>query len=164
MYPIRWTFFSCLLLALLLGACGGGSYHFNPFDECESEHLTQSDVQPRLKITSFEYMYSSPYDSWMAVFALDFRGADQNLRDGYLFIRYYGDSKSKRRPMKDIMEQNDIAWNESSGRFAIVQHYESISSGQTTSLINVQLIDAAGRRSNCKTLELKLNVTPVSVP
>lgn len=105
-----------------------------------------------------------PGDPWTVVFGVDFEDSEGDLGGG--LAELYMNSATEPSPtqaLAEVMAQSGLPQNATSGSFWMRLRFDESTIEDGTSVwLGLQLLDSAGRRSNCYSVELEFDVQAVA--
>jgi hypothetical protein len=142
-----------ILLATGASACGGG--------HCAGLEADESPGTP--VVDNFWVLEQQiPGDPWTVLFGVDYTDDDGDLGTGSAEF-YLNESKDAAvQDMVDAFRQSGVQPGQTSGSVWMALRFSDTVDDGTHVTLGLQLVDAAGHRSNCYTVELRFDVEPVA--
>lgn len=114
-------------------------------------------------ITDFGLYGQLDGDPWTLIFEIAFDDRDGDLGDGKADFYLGGQAGAGASiNLRDPFRQSALPLNATSGRFGVALRFGDTVSDGSNLLMGLQLLDAAGRRSNCYSTTVTFSVTDVS--
>lgn len=124
--------------------------------EC-AEAMSSDPKAPRIK--DIELLTRPDIDPWLLIFSIEFEDSNGDLAQGRVDASISLNPVS--RDIDSLFRQRGLAADAKEGRFALLHRFQETNSEQIAN-IHIQLVDSAGLRSNCYSLDLdvQLNDAP----
>ncbi|MBI5509196.1 MAG: hypothetical protein HY903_10620 [Deltaproteobacteria bacterium] len=103
-----------------------------------------------------------PGDPWTIILGADFTDDDGDLGSGKADFYLNEDTQPTEQELTDVFRQSGVGLSEKSGSLWMALRFASTVRSGTTVRLGLQLVDKAGRYSNCYTLDLDFEVTAVA--
>ncbi len=103
-----------------------------------------------------------PGDPWTVLFGVDFTDPDGDLSAGVAEFFLNSGTSPAVQILSDAFRQSGVTLDETLGTAWMALRFSDTMDDGTNVRLGLQLVDGAGNRSNCYTLELKFDVTPVA--
>lgn len=139
-------------------------------DECQAPISDAADA-PRIddmrligQLTSDSFPVQSD-DPWLVILGTQFRDNDGDLGAGEARF-FMGDETqpSLTQDMQTVFLQSGVTPDATRGEVWVSLRFSETTPDGTRARLGMQLVDAAAQRSNCYSLELSFDVSPVSAP
>lgn len=101
-------------------------------------------------------------DPWEMIFAIRFRDASGDLGQGKAKVFLNGSSKALEIDLFDTFRQSGLSLDSQAGTLTLPLRFKDSVDDGARVLMGTRLIDAAERRSNCYSLELRFDVRTVT--
>ena len=150
-------FFAAILVAVCLFSTGCGD------SACEGFERSATDNAPA--ITELRLVSQLSGDPWTTIFGVGFTDSNGDLGSGDGHAEFFLNSKSAASVgLTDLFQGGGVEAAARSGELAVPLRFsENVENGASATL-GVQLVDDAGNRSNCYSLDLDFTVSPIQNP
>jgi hypothetical protein len=101
-------------------------------------------------------------DPWTVLFGADFTDEDGDLGGGVAEFYLNQSAKPAVQEMEDAFRQSGVQEGETAGSVWMALRFADTIEDGTGVTLGLQLVDAAGHRSNCYTVELRFDVEQVA--
>lgn len=141
------------LLAASASACGGG--------HCAG---LEADEAPGTPVVDNFWLleHQIPGDPWTVLFGVDYTDDDGDLGTGSAEFYLNENKQPAVQDMVDAFRQSGVQPGETLGSLWMALRFSETIDDGTDVTLGLQLVDAAGHRSNCYTVELRFDVKPVA--
>ena len=132
-----------------------------PQAACNKIAPTGSDKAPQ--ITSMVYN-GQPFsdDPFTLAFTVDFKDADGDLSGGSVEFFLNDNPSTTKQLLADVFRQSGVETTSKKGRLGLALRFTDDVPDGTQVRLGVQFVDQKGNRSNCASLDLDFNVTPLA--
>jgi hypothetical protein len=103
-----------------------------------------------------------PGDPWTVLYGVDFTAPEGTLGNGQAEFFLNNDNTPTTQELADAFRQSGVALTETTGSLWMALRFASDVKDGTKVRLGLQLVDPAGDRSNCYTLDLEFSVSPVA--
>lgn len=142
-----------VLLAAGANACSG--------DRCAGREADEVSGAP--VIDNFWVLdHQIPGDPWTVLFGVDYTDGDADLEAGVAEFYLNRNDEPAVQEMAEAFRQSGVQPSQTSGSVWMALRFADTIEDGTDVTLGLQIVDAAGHRSNCYTVDLHFDVAPLA--
>jgi hypothetical protein len=147
---------SCVLACVASAAAGCGE------NSCADVEASDASAAP--EVVGVKLLEDAvPGDPWELVFVTRFRDSDGDLGNGRADVYLNDDAPPAiKLPMRDIFRQSALSLGAESGVLTLPLRFSDTVPNGASVQMGLMLVDNAGHKSNCYSMDLKFTVQPVA--